>query len=616
MWVVVLVVAATAGVAGSGPRNEAEAQAAGALTIVSQSPYVPAEGTFDLVFSWTGETTEDLVLTGTLFAPITLESEVQEVPSTAFAAIGARPLSELGRNEDGSYIFSLAVRSVADGDPNRTLIREAGVLPLSLEIRDGDGVTKATLRTNLIRLAGDAAEIDALPVAMILEVSSAEGLTLEPTSLLLSQHPNLPIAVQLGDGVITQLESDPDLAQIFRTALVGRSVITSPALNLDPSALASIHRPDLYILARNQTFARLDALGLVPATNIVPLDTNITSEGVDLLAQLGTTIVIDTGPTLRPTGFILGSAGSVRIVQVDSTLTSRLRGPARNVERAHRLLATLAIRSQTDRAPIVLGGAALRDVPLAAISTLLTALNAPGLVENASLEGVADSAVLPIRRDEQPSQNLGLAVDQVSLYSETMETYRSYFVTGRRPPEIFDARLLEALSPNLNPEERLRALARLQESLTSELGGIELPDGQSVTLAAQQAEIPITVNNQSDGTRLVLLSFKSDKINVKQDGTTLSLPRGTSTITIDLEALSLGQSPLLVSILTPDASTELAATRFGVRSTAIPGLGLLLSLAALVFLLGWWIVTTSRAKALRSHPASQNEQPSTEPIPS
>lgn len=84
----------------------------------------------------------------------------------------------------------------------------------------------------------------------------------------------------------------------------------------------------------------------------------------------------------------------------------------------------------------------------------------------------------------------------------------------------------------------------------------------------------------------------------------MTLPRGVSTIDIDLQALSLGQSPLQVTILTPDETTELARTQFAVRSTAIPGLGLLLSAAALVFLFGWWIVTWTRTRALRSHPAS------------
>ena len=591
------------------------AQVSGSLTLVSQTPYVPAEGGFQLVFDWSGPVTEELTFGGTIFAPITTETEVHEAPADPFAAIPTVPLSSVPRDGDGNFVYTLPLRSVADGDPTRTLILEPGVFPVTVEIRNGSGDTLAGLRTNMIRLPGEAAEIELIPVAVVLEVSSAEGLTVEGTTDLLNQHPLLPLAIQLGDGVITQLENSPESAAAFRDALGDRSVTTAAEPNLDPSALAGIARGDLYLDALQQTSARLADLGLNIANDTVPLDSNLTTEGVDLLRGLGGTIVIDTGARNRPTGLIRGGEGSVALIQIDEDLTAGLRGPVRAVERAHRLLATLAIRSQTDRSPIVLGGS-LRGVPLAAIDTVLTALDAPGFLSNTSLNTVADLITLPVRADEQPSQNLEPAAEPIATFTATMATYEAFFVTGQRPPAVFDARLLEALSPDLNPDDRLRAIAPLQESLEAELSGIDLPDGQSVTLAARRAEIPLTVNNESDGIRTVSPAFESEKIRVDQDHTTVQLPPGVSTIDIDLESLSLGQSPLLIKILTPDETAELATTQFGVRSTAIPGLGLLLSATALVFLLAWWIVSWSRDRAQRSHPSSQTHEAEPESVDS
>ena len=601
----VLVIAAVGPI---GPAITPASAQSGSLTMRSQSFYVPAEGTYQLVFDWSGDVDESLTFGGTIFAPVDDETELGEPGRAAFKAIPQLPLTDLARTPDGGFVFELPLRSVPDADPDRTLIREAGVFPIGFEVRQ-DGNTRATLDTTLIRLPGETAEITGLDVAMLLEVSSAEGLTLDQAIQLLTDHPLLPMAVQLGDGVITQLEADLDVTDQLRAALGDRPVIVSPLRNLDASALAGIGREDLYADARTETLARIEALGLVPDRSSLPLATNLTDDGVRFLAGQGVELIIDTAPGVQPPGVMQAVDASMSIIEPDEQLTRELRGGPRSVERVHRLIARLSIRGQEDRTPVVLGGDALRVIPIDSIDTFLSSFDAVGLLAPASLAAVAEeSAVFPIRPDEQPTQNLDDAAATVDRLLATIVTYDQFHVSGQRPPEQYSALVTEALSPDLNPADRLRALDRLEDSLTADLGGIDLPDGQSVTLAAQRAEIPITVNNTTDGTREVLLSFTSDKIRVAQDQTTLRIPPGISTIEIDLEALSLGQSPLEVAVFTPDQSTELARTRFGVRSTAIPGLGLLLSAAALVFLLGWWIVSITKTRAVRRHPSSHDEE--------
>ncbi len=61
----------------------------------------------------------------------------------------------------------------------------------------------------------------------------------------------------------------------------------------------------------------------------------------------------------------------------------------------------------------------------------------------------------------------------------------------------------------------------------------------------------------------------------------------------------LGASQLEVSVWTPDGARVLATNQFQVRSTAVPGLGLLISAAAVVFLIVWWYVDHRRTRAKR-----------------
>ena len=321
-------------------------------------------------------------------------------------------------------------------------------------------------------------------------------------------------------------------------------------------------------------------------------------------------MIVDTGTNQRPTGVLEGTNGSLRVVQIDSTLTAAMGGTTRAVEKVHRLLAALSLRSSTDRSPIFIGGEALRTVPVGSIDLFLTALEQAGTLGSASLVAAAtESPLFPIRPDEQPTQNL-LAVDGlIREATADIETYRSFYINGGLPPVVFERSLTDTLATGRNPADRTRALQQLTTNLADRFDDIVLPEGQSVTLAAQRAEIPITVENTSDGDRSVLLLFESDKLDVEQDQSIVVLPSGVSTIDIELEARSLGRSPLRIRILTPDGNTELASTSYGVRSTAIPGLGLLLSATSLVFLLSWWIVSITKSRARKAHPSNGADAP-------
>jgi len=589
----------------SGTPAPAAAQPIGTLSLMAQSPFVPSEGTFRAIVGWSGDFDPDLTLGGVIYNPIADESEITEPPGIPFAPLPYVNASSLERTPEGHLVLDIAIRSV-EGGPERIRLNEAGVYPIQIDLRSPDGATLASLRTNLIRLPTEAAEIDVLAVSTVLEISSAEGLTVGLAAELLTDYPELPLTVVIGDGVLTQLENNEVLAADLRNALNGRPVVTAPTPELDVSALASIGRSDIYATARATTFERLTNVGLTPSPDTAIIDGNLTTVGIDLLVRLGVEVIIDTGNnSSRASGVLEGTNGSIRVVQVDTNLTSSMRGPNRSVERVHRLLAALSMRAATDRSPIFLGGSALRSVPLTSIQLFLNALQQPGTLGTVDLVDAANALPLfPILPDEQPTQNLQAIEELIQSASTDIATYRTFYVNGGVPPAVFERSLVEALVAGRNPTDRTRALEQLVTSLDERFGTIVLPEGQSVTLAAQRAEIPLTVENTSDGDRTVMLLFDSDKIDVTQDQTTVVLPSGVSTVNVETESRSLGRSPLRIRIMTPDRTVLLAETSYGVRSTAVPGLGLLLSATALLFLMVWWVRSITATRALRKHPTN------------
>lgn len=178
-------------------------------------------------------------------------------------------------------------------------------------------------------------------------------------------------------------------------------------------------------------------------------------------------------------------------------------------------------------------------------------------------------------------------------------------------PDAYQGQLLGALTPARNPASREQAVASVAERLAGELDTLRIVGGSGITLAAQRSTLPLTIENSATGTRRVVLHFASDKLVVDQDGLVVELPPGSTTIDLDVEARAIGDTPLTVRLQVPDdADRVLTQDRLRVRSTAVPGLGLLLSGAAAAFLVGWWIVSVGR----RRDNGSDGPDPDREPV--
>jgi hypothetical protein len=62
----------------------------------------------------------------------------------------------------------------------------------------------------------------------------------------------------------------------------------------------------------------------------------------------------------------------------------------------------------------------------------------------------------------------------------------------------------------------------------------------------------------------------------------------TTRLDIEVRSRTSGAFPFEVEVTSPDGELALATTRYSVRSTAVSGVGLALSIGAGVFLVVWW----------------------------
>ncbi len=604
------------GMAAAHPANAAPAAVTG-IRITAQSSFVAPNGSFVVEVAVDGSTdgpggeASGLELAVSVFDRLEDEAEIDEPPSGTANRLQPVAISELVANDNGRYQLEIPVRA---GEPfdelPRLLLADAGVYPITVELRSADGVV-ATTRSNLIRLPPNANEnADEVPISVVLPVAPAEGITVVDAQKLLSNHPDLPITVLLDDGVIAQLQEDRALTEALVEALGERPLVARPAIDLDPSALAAIDRIGLYEDAVADTNSQLSELGFTPDQSIAAVDHRLTAVGAQALVNMGVRVVLDASAGQASNGYLNTVGGRLHLLRYDRAISQVFNTTATGVIQSNEALARIVVRGQTNRSPIVIGGAALGPRPTRGLNVFFHALARGGAPEPMLVPAVTTST-FEQRPAEHPTQDLEPVTEMIAEAQSLLSSYTAMYTgvsTGGSSeeqagsgttPDDYQRQLQSALSLSRNPQDRLRSLELLNDGLVQELAAISLPDAQPVTMAAREGSIPLIVDSRASGPRLVMLRFRSDKVNVKQDQQLVVVEPGVSSIDVEVEARSLGASQLVVSIWTADGERVLATNQFEVRSTAVPGLGLLISMAALVFLILWWYVDYRRASSKR-----------------
>jgi hypothetical protein len=120
---------------------------------------------------------------------------------------------------------------------------------------------------------------------------------------------------------------------------------------------------------------------------------------------------------------------------------------------------------------------------------------------------------------------------------------------------------------------------------------VRAPSQVTITLTSSQAHIPMTVENALDYPVRVTLHFSSAKLEFPNGDAeqTIDLPPNQPTrIEIAVRTRASGSFPMEVTTTSPNRSITIATTRFTVRSTAVSGVGLALTIVAGLFLVLWW----------------------------
>ncbi|MCP5029552.1 MAG: hypothetical protein GY929_25050 [Actinomycetia bacterium] len=642
--VLMLILAAAAALApATGPVRVAAAQGlAPTLELVAQTPWVEAEGEWQVELH-SADIGPDATIEMTLFGPVTTRQTLAETISggdlgTFFHRVEAVRVDEVPRSDSGNLLLSIPVRDVGEFDEGRVRVREPGVMPVRIEARDAQGQPLADLITHLIRLPGDNAELDSseLLVSLVVPLHAAPALQVDGSRALEAEvverfgdlvrelaagpmpvtiDPTPESLVALAEGSAVGADTVGVLADMAET----NQIIGAPYVELDLLSWIEAGRDSVVAdtlsrgaeVTRGLTGTRPDVRTWVIDQ---PANTTLISRLVDL--QVDQVVVDEDQLTQIPSGPIPVSTGGwfalttddgreVRAVATNDGLARQFLS-AETPADVHRFLANMAVlqnQFSQDNRGFVFAAPDDWTPDLEALALLLQNLDGSGLVRGVTLDELFETIDRTVEPGSSPftgptlardlrtaeSNDLGELPTLLSEAAEEYSSYRSLLAADDPAFASLEERLLVARSADLSPSRAVAMLNAVRQEISDGLTEITLSEAAPITLTGRQGVIPLRLTNASANTVTVSVQLISDRLDFP-DGETnrVELPPGDTPLDVTVRSSGSGGFPLRVVVNTPDGRIELARATYSVRSTFVPGLGIAISAAALLFLIVWW----------------------------
>ena len=535
--------------------------------------------------------------------------------------------------------------TLPDEEIGEILRREPGAIPIRIDLIDDENLILDTLVTFVI--VEDTTLSARIDLGFVADARSplshgVDEIEIDPTATVdrvaaaVADAP-APALVSFTPETLTALAdpaTDRGLSAIddIRRLLDGHLLPLSPWVSIDEEAwrLAGESERVFGLFAQGQETTET-FLGRTPVP-IVHMDPDTTADTVGLLRSVGV-----TGGVVEPTQLdeltieradrrpieVLDTNGiTMPVLLVDRAFEAGLVGDDPELIAQHRFTELLfeAKRVGTNRG-IVLDLTTVDQVPLTLLLDLIETTDRLGL---ASVDELitrppardAEGAVLRVELLSAPPGDVGGAASDLRLTESVLASYTAMVSPADGPIAPLRTVLRAAMSDELDADVHRTFTDTVFDLVAAGTADFAVVESSRVTLATRAATLPVTIHNDQNLAMNVIVRTTSEKLRFP-DGEELQLvlAPGLNELEIPVETVTSGDARILITVTSPDGRLDLANGSVNVRSTAISGLGLVVSLVSLAVLLTWWLRTiirvrrTRRAATVSDTPSSDDGDP-------
>lgn len=616
----------------------AGAQESGSLLrLASQTTWVgPGEELVLRLNITTSEAPADVELAVAVYRRVTSRSEftrtIDDGPrGNPVTVVPPATLADLATDVGGALVVRLPIQDpVAPTDPARLRLITEGVYPVRVELRrTGGGTSLASLVTHLVYTRPPQPGGFPLSVALVLPVHAPPALRPDGTRTLASRtatalgalassleaYPNVPLTLLPTPETLVSLDTsarprDRETVAALARATTDRQVAGGTYV---PVSLSSFAASGLASEAAIQLDRGSQAIEQTLGTR-PDLRTWVADEGLDeraalLLRQQQVDRLVLPEEALEPAELDLTltqpfevDARAVRrpvALAADGGLAAHFKPADDPVLAAHRLLADLAVVYQDQpsrpRAVVVVPprswqpDRAFLDSLLSGLTTS-TVMKATMVGDAFDVPRATTTGGAPlVRRLATAPAPQPLPVEEITAARRQLVGFASMLTPDNALDDAMEQLLLVGEGAGLRSDRRQAFVDAMLDRIRSQTESVQVPSRRSITLTARTGEIPVTILSRTGYPLKVEMRVASDKLDFPRGSVrSVDLDRRSTTERFSVKARTSGSFPLRVSLLSPDGALELGTSRFTVRSTAASGVGVVLSVGAMAFLLVWW----------------------------
>lgn len=579
----------------------------------------------------------------TAFAPVTTREQVRSIatgaePSGRLVVADLR-LIQLARTETNNFtaFLSTAART------NSLRLTKDGVYPIQISFVQHD--QPISTLTTFVNFFNSSTETARLPIAIASTVTTPLALapngTVAISDATRKQLTDLaqsleggaaPLSVQVSpellDGLARSTQpTDVELLTRIQNAFANHDLLRAPYVSFNPSSAQRTGRTNDFSQIRDLgdeiIELRNGEKNLSP--NVWFSNVLIDANGATLLKASQVRTVVLTPQAAAKIGTLDNYAKPYRIssdVAVRTTDPGYAKTLSSNqniqVTTAYSLAAELLVQRQE---VIDAGGVLSSNFVILTTTTgapINSALLAPLAVaiDRAPQLRLRALSSLPVANTEATLVDVPRVTDvDVSVAGKSLDALATELASTSLmlPPDapqhaLWTTSRLAMLDDRLSSDDFAIYLKGFRNQLRLLRASVKVPQSLSFTLGGRKSDLRLQLRNDAAVDLTVSVEISSAKLQFPDEDRVITVPaNGAVDLVIPVVARASGRFPIDVVLFTPDGLVQAGQrVQLTARVAAIAGLGLVVSGAAVLVLLAWWLShwrTRRRKSATQKHPA-------------